>query len=237
VPRNSGEVHEFLRSPGSAPDVLKVGLTGGIASGKSVVGEMFVALGAQLIQADQIAHQLMQPGQAVYQEVVSHFGAEILNPDGTVNRGRLAEAAFGSPVESTKETKHSRIQELNQIVHPAVIRQQEAWMEEVGARNPQAIAIVEAALIFEAGVGKHFDRIVVVTCRSEQRVRRWAERTKVDEETARQEVSRRTAAQLTDEEKIKAADYLVDNSGSFDETKKQVVEIYSELKGLAEKSA
>jgi dephospho-CoA kinase len=212
-------VHEFLRSPGSAPDVLKVGLTGGIASGKSVVGEMFVALGAQLIQADQIAHQLMQPGQAVYQEVVSHFGAEILNPDGTVNRGRLAEAAFGSPVESTKETKHSRIQELNQIVHPAVIRQQEAWMEEVGARNPQAI------------------RIVVVTCRSEQRVRRWAERTKVDEETARQEVSRRMAAQLTDEEKIKAADYLVDNSGSFDETRKQVVEIYSELKGLAEKSA
>lgn len=217
--------------------MLKVGLTGGIASGKSVVGEMFVALGAQLIQADQIAHQLMQPGQAVYQEVVSHFGAEILNPDGTVNRGRLAEAAFGSPVERTKETKHSRIQELNQIVHPAVIRRQEAWMEEVGARNPQAIAIVEAALILEAGVGKHFDRIVVVTCRSEQRVRRWAQRTKVDEETAGQEVSRRMAAQLPDEEKIKAADYLVDNSGSFDETRKQVVEIYSELKGLAEKSA
>jgi dephospho-CoA kinase len=217
--------------------VLKVGLTGGIASGKSVVGEMFVALGAQLIQADHIAHQLMQPGQAVYQEVVRHFGVEVLNPDGTVNRGRLAEAAFGSLAEGTKGTKKSRIQELNQIVHPAVIRRQQAWMEEVGARDPGAIAIVEAALILEAGVGKHFDRIVVVTCRSEQRVRRWAQRMKVDEETARQEVSRRMAAQLPDEEKIKAADYVVDNSGSFDETRKQVVEIYSKLKGLAKKGA
>lgn len=217
--------------------MLTVGLTGGIASGKSVVGEMFVVLGAQLIQADHIAHQLMQPGQAVYKEVVGRFGVEILNPDGTVNRGRLAEAAFGSPVGGTKEAKHPRIQELNQIVHPAVIRRQEAWMEEVGARNPQAIAIVEAALILEAGVGKHFDRIVVVTCRSEQRVRRWAQRMNVDEETARQEVSRRMAAQLPDEEKIKAADYVVANSGSFDETRKQVVEIYSKLKGLAEKGA
>jgi len=90
--------------------VLKVGLTGGIAPGKSVVGEMFVALGAQLIQADQIAHQLTQPGQAVYEEVVSHFGVEILNPDGTVNRGRLAQAAFGPFGEGTKGTKHSRIQ-------------------------------------------------------------------------------------------------------------------------------
>jgi dephospho-CoA kinase len=217
--------------------VLRVGLTGGIASGKSVVGEMFVALGAQLIQADQIAHQLMQPGQAVYEEVVGHFGVEMLNPDGTVNRGRLAEAAFGSFGEGTKGTKHSRIQELNQIVHPAVIRRQEAWMEEVGARDPHAIAIVEAALILEAGVAKHFDRLVVVACPLERRIQRWAQRMKVDGETARQEVSRRMAAQLPDQEKIKAADYVVDNSGSFDETRKQVVEIYSELKGLAEKSA
>ena len=90
-----------------------------------------------------IAHELMQPGEAVYHEVVRHFGGEILNLDGTVNRARLAEAAFGS--------KPSRIQELNQIVHPAVIRRQEEWMEEVGRRDPQAIAIVEAALILEAG--------------------------------------------------------------------------------------
>jgi dephospho-CoA kinase len=173
----------------------------------------------------------------VYQEVVRHFGVEVLNPDGTVNRGRLAEAAFGSLAEGTKGTKKSCVQELNQIVHPAVIRRQEAWMEEVGARDPNAIAIVEAALILEAGVAKRFDRLVVVACPLERRIQRWAQRMKVDEETARQEVSRRMAAQLPDEEKIKAADYVVDNSGSFDETRKQVVEIHSKLKSLAEKSA
>ena len=108
--------------------MLKVGLTGGIASGKSVVGEMFVALGAHLIQADAIAHELMQPSKAVYQEVVRHFGEGILNPDRTVNRARLAEAAFGAPGGN----QPSRIQELNQIVHPAVIRRQEEWMEELG---------------------------------------------------------------------------------------------------------
>lgn len=232
--------------PRSAPEVLKVGLTGGIAAGKSVVGEMFVALGAQLIQADQIAHQLMQPGQAVYQEVVSHFGAGILNPDGTVNRGRLAEAAFGSFAEAAAGTEvsqiqnsriqSSRIQELNQIVHPAVIRHQEAWLEEVGGHDPRAVAIVEAALILEAGVAKRFDRLVVVTCRPEQRVQRWSQRMKIDEKAARQEVSRRMAAQLPDEEKIKAADHVVDNSGSFDETRKQVAKIYQNLKSAAEKS-
>jgi dephospho-CoA kinase len=202
--------------------MLKVGLTGGIAAGKSVVGEMFVKLGAHLIQADQISHQLMQPGQAVHQEVVKHFGPGILNPDQTVNRPKLAEAAFSG-----------RIQELNQIVHPAVIQRQNEWMAEVGAREPHAIAIVEAALIFEAGFGDDFDRLMVVTCREEQRVQRWAQRLNVDEETARREVARRMAAQFTDEEKIKASDYVIDNSGSLDDTQKQVREIYTQLKEQA----
>ena len=210
--------------------MLKVGLTGGIASGKSVVGEMFVALGAHLIQADGIAHQLMQPGETVYQEVVQHFGEGILNPDGSVNRARLAEAAFGAPGGN----KPSRIQELNQIVHPAVIRRQEEWMEEVGRRDSRAIAVVEAALILEAGSAKRFDRLVVVTCRPEQRIQRWAARLGVDEETARREVVRRMAAQFPDEEKIKAADYVIDNSGSLDETQKRVREVYGELKRAVE---
>jgi len=202
--------------------MLKVGLTGGIAAGKSVVGEMFVRLGSHLIQADQISHQLMQPGQSVHQDVVKHFGPGILNPDQTVNRSKLAEAAFSG-----------RIQELNQIVHPAVIQKQNEWMAEVGAREPHAIAIVEAALILEAGFGDDFDRLIVVTCREEQRVQRWAQRMKVDRETARREVARRMAAQFTDEEKIKVADYVIDNSGSLDETQKQVTEIYAQLKGQA----
>jgi dephospho-CoA kinase len=211
--------------------LLKVGLTGGIASGKSVVGEMFVALGAHLIQADAIAHELMQPGEAVYREVLRHFGAGILNPDGTVNRARLAEAAFGPPGRK----QPSRIEELNQIVHPAVVQEQEAWMAVVGERDPLAIAIVEAALILEAGLAKRFDCLVVVSCRPEQRIQRWAARVGVDEEAARREVTRRMAAQLPDEEKIKAADYVIDNSGSLDETQRQVRKVYADIKRVAEK--
>jgi len=191
---------------------------------------MFVALGAQLIQADSIAHELMQPGEAVYQEVVRHFGSGILNPDGMVNRARLAEAAFGVP--GTKQP--SRIQELNRIVHPAVIRRQDEWMAEVGRENPRAIAIVEAALILEAGAAKGFDRLVVVTCHPEQRIQRWANRVGVDEDAARREVARRMAAQFPDEAKIKAADHVIDNSGSLDETKKRVEQVYAELRREAQ---
>jgi len=102
-------------------------------------------------------------------------------------------------------------------------------MEEVGRKNPHAVAIVEAALILEAGAVKHFDRLLVVTCRPEQRIERWAARVKVDLETARGEVTRRMAAQLPDEEKIKAADYVIDNSGSLDATGKQAEEVYRKL--------
>lgn len=205
--------------------MLKVGLTGGIAAGKSAVGEMLAALGAHVIQADRIAHQLMQPGEPVYHEVVRHFGPEILDASGEVNRARLAEKAFGSD---------SRVRELNQIVHPAVIRRQEEWMEQVGQSDPRAIAVVEAALLLEAGAGKRFDRLIVVTCEPEQRFQRWAQRLQVNEETARREVTRRMAAQLPDEEKIKAVDYVVVNSGSLDETRRQVKDIYAELKKEAE---
>jgi dephospho-CoA kinase len=206
------------------PAVLKVGLTGGIAVGKSAVGEMFAALGAQVVQADLISHQLMQPGGAIYQEVIDHFGPGILDAGGRVNRARLAELAFGTV------TQHSRVQELNQIVHPAVIRWQEEWMAEIEGRDPAAIAMVEAALILEAGMAGSFDRLIVVTCRPEQRIERWARRLQVDQETARREVTRRMAAQMPDAEKIKAADYVIDNSGSLDETAVQVRTTYAELK-------
>jgi dephospho-CoA kinase len=215
--------------------VLKVGLTGGIASGKSTVGQMFVGLGAHLIQADEIAHQLMEPGQAVYAEVVRHFGKEILHADGKVNRRGLAEAAFGAP-DGKGEKRPSRIQELNRIVHPEVIRRQERWMEEVGKRDQHAIAIVEAALLLEAGAQKSFDQLVVVTCRPEQRIERWARRLHVDQETAHCEVERRMAAQFPDDEKIKSADFVIDNSGSLEETKHQAQEIYRELREQAERN-
>ena len=207
--------------------MLKVGLTGGIASGKSIVGEMFVALGAHLVQADRISHQLMQPGQSVYDEVVAHFGREILNSDGTVNRSKLAEAAFG------KAASASRIEELNRIVHPAVIRKQEEWMEEIGGLHPHAVTIVEAALILEAGAAKRFGRLIVVTSTDEQRVTRFAARQKLDPDAARKEVVRRMAAQLPETEKIKAADYIIDNSGSLEHTQEQVGQIWEKLRSEA----
>jgi len=206
--------------------MLKVGLTGGIASGKSIVGEMFVARGALLIQADGIAHELMQPGQAVYYEVVAHFGREILNFDGTVNRSKLAEAAFGVKPGAAKP----RVGELNRIVHPAVVRRQDEWMEEVGRGDPRAVAIVEAALILEAGAAERFDRIVVVTCTDEQRAARFADRQKIDLEAARKEVARRMAAQLPEAEKVKAADFVIDNSGSLDKTGDQVRQVWEKLR-------
>jgi dephospho-CoA kinase len=212
--------------------VLKVGLTGGIASGKSVVGEMFVALGAHLIQADRIAHELMEPGQPVFKEVVRHFGREILNPDGSLNRAKLAQLAFSSPSATAEKPANasSRIEELNRIVHPEVIRSQERWMDEVGRQDPHAVAIVEAALILEAGVAKRFDRLIVVTSTEEARVARFAARQKLDLEAARKEVMRRTTAQLPEAEKIKAADYVIDNSGSLDATREQVRHVWQRLR-------
>jgi len=209
--------------------LLKVGLTGGIASGKSVVGEMFVALGAHLVQADRIAHQLMLPGQPVYNEVVRHFGGTILNPDLSVNRTKLAEAAFGPVSVAASSAASSRIQELNRIVHPAVLRSQEEWMEETGRQDPRAVAIVEAALIIEAGATKRFDRLIVVTCSDEQRVARFAARHKLDLDAAGKEVERRMAAQLSEAEKVKAADYVIDNSGSLEHTREQVRELWDKL--------
>jgi len=195
-----------------------------------VVGEMFVALGAHLVQADRIAHQLMLPGQPVYNEVVRHFGRGILNPDLSVNRAKLAEAAFGSTAKAASPATASRIQELNRIVHPAVLRSQEEWMEETGRQDPRAVAIVEAALIIEAGAVKRFDRLIVVTCSDEQRIARFAARHKLALDAARKEVERRMAAQLPEAEKVKAADYVVDNSGSLDHTREQVRELWEKLR-------
>ncbi len=206
--------------------LLRVGLTGGIASGKSVVGEMFVKLDVHLIRADSIAHDLMQPGQAVYEEVVRRFGREILNPDGSVNRPKLASAAFGTPGGKAP----ARVKELNALVQPAVVKREDEWMKEVGRHDPGAIAMVEAALILEAGVADRFDRLIVVTCRPEQRVHRLAARLGISEEAARAEVARRMTAQLPDDEKVKAADFVIDNSGSLVATEGQVRRVFAALR-------
>lgn len=203
--------------------MLKVGLTGGIACGKTTVGEMFVRRGAQLVQADRIAHDLMRPGTEVYQRVIRAFGEEILNLDGSISRPKLADIAF----------KGGRIQELDEIVHPAVIAEQDAWMERVRREHKDAVIIVEAALILEAGVRNRFDKLVVVSCLPEQRAQRYAQRHGLDLKQAQLEVERRMRAQLPDEEKLRAADYVIDNSGNLAKTEHQVERLYTELKRLA----
>lgn len=208
--------------------MIKVGLTGGLACGKSTVGRMFVERGAHLIHADKIAHELMQPGQPVYEEVVRNFGRAILHEDGTIDRMRLAEAAFGD-----EEPDSMRVHELNRIVHPAVIARQNEWMREVGERDPKAVALVEAALIYEAGADRHFDKMVVVTCTPQQKVERFAGRVGGDMEAARREVARRMAAQWPDERKAAAADFVIDNSGPLAQTGKQVDAIFQQLRPMA----
>ena len=201
--------------------MLKIGLTGGIASGKSLVSRMFVELGAHSIDADEIAHELMAPGQPAYKEIVEKFGASILNPDKTVNRAKLAELAF--------DKKRPRIYELNRIIHPGVIQRYEKWMDDIHAREPNAIVMLEAALLLEAGLRRRFDKIIVVTLKQQQRIERWAQRFNLDPETARLEVTRRMMAQAPDEAKLQAADFVIDNSGTVEETKAQVQKVYDAL--------
>ena len=203
--------------------MLKVGLTGGIASGKSVVADMMAARGAHILHADQLAHRLMQPGEPVYRSVVERFGKGILAPDGGIDRKKLAAEAFG------RAGRPGRIEELNRIVHPAVIREQQRWLSEIGQADPHGLAVVEAALIIEAGVAGQFDKIVLVTCRPEQRAERIAQRLGLDMAAAQAEVARRMAAQMPDEQKRALADYVIDNSGSLAGTAEQTGRIYREL--------
>jgi dephospho-CoA kinase len=206
--------------------MLKVGLTGGVACGKSAVGRMFAARGVEVIQADAIAHELMRPGRPVYYQVVQHFGPEIVDIDGSIDRAKLAQLAFGG----------GRVEELNKIVHPAVIREQEERMRQFEGQHPAGIAMVEAALILEAGVKDRFDKLVVVTCSQEQKIERYLERAGGGA-AAREQAQRRIAAQLSDEEKARAANYVIDNSGSLEETERQVQEVYTQLAAAAHNSA
>jgi len=199
--------------------VLRVGLTGGVACGKSTVGAMLAERGAHYLQADTLAHQLYAPRTETHDAVVRTFGRDILNPDGSINRSKLANAAFPA-----------RIGELNTIVHPAVVAAQNKWMVEVERTDPNGVAVVEAALLVEAGATKDFDELIVVTCNLEQKVERYARRAKTSLDDARAEVLRRSAAQMPDEEKAKRGDYVVDNSGSIDDTTRQVDAIWAELR-------
>lgn len=205
--------------------MLRVGLTGGVACGKSTVARMFADLGARITDADAIVHELYHPGQEVYLQLIKRFGSGIVKPDGQIDRAKLAAAAFDG----------GRVEELNKIVHPAVIRQQERWMREIGEKEPYAVAMVEAALIFEAGAKDRFDKIIVVICKPGQKTARFAQRLGMTEASALADVERRNKAQMPDEEKARRADFVIDNSGPLDVTHHQVERIYAELKVLAKR--
>jgi dephospho-CoA kinase len=189
-----------------------------VACGKSTIAAMMVRRGAHYLQADGLAHELYEPGAVTYDEVIRRFGSEILNEDGTINRTRLANVVFPD-----------RIDELNAVVHPEVIKSQNRWMAKVERQDPQGIAVVEAALLIEAGADKDFDKVIVVTCDVDRKVEHFAKRADVTLEVARFEVARRSAAQFTDEEKASHADYVIDNSGSLEDSERQVEKIWQEL--------
>ncbi len=219
--------------------MLRVGLTGGLGSGKSTVGKMFAELGAHVIDADEVGRRLMQPGQAVYDRIVQHFGQQVVQADGRLDRRALAELSFGG----------GRIEELNRIVHPATIAAQEEWMHAVFAADPNAVAIVESALIFEAsgeftnkvgnpgsvpGWRERFDRIILVTAPEKLKIRRFVERSgacsSVDSATLVQDARQRLAAQIPDAHKIPLCDWVIDNAGDIAATRASVVGIYDQLK-------
>lgn len=199
--------------------MLRVGLTGGLASGKSFVGRTLADLGCLWIQADELGHRVIQPGGAAYNAVVAEFGRGILGKDGAPDRQRLAALVFESP---------ERLARLNKLVHPPVLELEEKLMADFAAREPHGIAVVEAAILLETGSYRRFDRIVVTWCEEQQQIERAMKRAGA----TRQQVLARLRRQLPLSEKLKLADYVIDTSGAKQETVKQVQKLYDSLQSI-----
>jgi dephospho-CoA kinase len=197
--------------------MLKVGLTGGIACGKSFVGETLAGKGCLLIQADELGREVMAPGGVAYEGVVKEFGPEILASDGTIDRRKLAARVFGNS---------DRLARLNALVHPAVIRLEEERIADFARREPQGIAVVEAAILIETGSYKRFDKMILVICRQDQQMERAMRRTGA----AEADVRARLDSQMTVDEKRKFADFVIDTSGEKEDTLRQTLAIYEELR-------
>ncbi len=204
--------------------MLKVGLTGSIATGKSLVAEMLAARGCRVLHADLIAHELMAPGKPAYEEIVSQFGRDILGPTGVIDRQRLAKIVFAD---------RQQLEQLNRILHPRVLTETEQEMARLKQADPQAVVVLEAALLIESGYHKQLDKLIVTWCPPEQQIERLRARDGLTPAAAQQRVQ----AQMSTEEKRGHADYEIDCSSSLEETEAQVERVYQELRGLAEKPA
>jgi dephospho-CoA kinase len=199
--------------------MLRIGLTGGIASGKSTVAEMLRERDCQILDADVLSHELLEPGQETYHTVVREFGRQILAPNETIDRQKLGAIVFAEP---------ARRERLNQIMHPRIQQIVAQWFDALERTGDLAFAFEDAALIIESGAAKNFDHVVVCWCRPEQQVERLVERG-LSQEDARL----RIASQMPIDEKRQQADFVIDCSETMNETRRQVDGLIARLKDLA----
>jgi dephospho-CoA kinase len=197
--------------------MLKVGLTGSIAVGKTFVCSVFRELGCHVLDADQVAREVVEAGTPGLAKVVSEFGPEILTPVGGLDRAKMASMVFAD--------EEKRLL-LNSIIHPLVFETQDRWLAEREAEDPDGIAIVDAALMIESGGHKRYDQLIVVWCEPDIQLKRLIERNRLPEAEAK----KRIAAQMPQEEKKRYADHLIDTSNGFEDTRRQVREVYEKLK-------
>ena len=203
--------------------MLIVGLTGGVASGKSLVAKVFQDLGAHIIDADKIVHELLEPGQQAWEEVVKYFGPEIVFPDKTIDRRKLGEIVFNDAKKRAW---------LNQCLHPKVFAVYSARVKHLSAGALHAIIVLDAALLIETGYHKKMDRIVVVYADQEQQMERLTNRDRF----SREQALVRIRSQMPLSEKRKQADYVIENTGTREETEQQAREIFQKLKQEAERT-
>jgi dephospho-CoA kinase len=199
--------------------MLRVGLTGGLATGKSFVGDSLAALGCRVLKADELGHQALLPGGGAFERVVELFGPSILDEEGRIVRRRLAAEVFNKP---------ERLALLNELVHPVVIAQEEEWFRSIEQTDPSAICVVEAAILIETGSYRRFHKLILTVCPPEVQVERAMKRDKF----TRDEVIERLQRQMSLEEKRSYADYIVDTSGDKAATLEQVRRVYQSLRRL-----
>lgn len=201
--------------------MIKVGLTGGYATGKSFVAAEFERLGCHVIYADRLGHAVIEPGGDAYRPVVEAFGREILASDESIDRTKLASIVFSSP---------DLLERLNGFVHPAVFRLEQAMLDRFAEEDPRGIAMIEAAILIETGRYSVFDRLILTACSTETQIARATKRDHV----TREEVLARLSRQMPLEEKKRYAHYVIDTDGPKEASLRQIVPIYEDLKQLSE---
>lgn len=197
--------------------MLIVGLTGGVASGKTAVSQVLKEEGAYIIDADQIARELVQPHKPAWNELIRAFGKEILQEDGFIHRKKLADKVFADP-------KKRKL--LNQILHPRIKEEMDRRTKEIGQKDSEAIVVIDAPLIVELGDHREMDKLIVVASTQTQQIERLKERDGIGPE----EALRILSSQMPVEEKVNLADFVIRNEGSLEETKKRAKEVFKELR-------